>query len=252
MAERFETHMSDADALMWNIEKDPQLRSTIVAVMVLDRVPDWSVLRDRIERATWDIPRMRQRVVTPMLRLGPPHWSADPNFDLAYHVRRVRAPAPGDISAVLEVARVAATAPFDRARPLWEYTAIDGLTDGRSAMIVKVHHSMTDGVGGLELLMGLFDLERTPDERAADLVESMGARELEVLTSMGLVGRSIDHRRRRALGIARRGVGDVARGARHLVADPVGTTADVVRTGTSIAEYLAPRSKPRPSRSGDR
>jgi diacylglycerol O-acyltransferase / wax synthase len=244
MAERFETHMSDADALMWNIEKDPQLRSTIVAVMLLDQVPDWPVLRDRIEQATHEIPRMRQRVVTPMLRLGPPHWSADPNFDLAYHVRRVRAPAPGDMDAVLEVARVAATAPFDRARPLWEYTSVEGLTDGRSAMIVKVHHSMTDGVGGLALLMGLFDLERTPVDRASDLLESDETGELEVLTSVGLVGRSIDHRRRRALGIARRGATDAARGARRLLTDPLGTTADVVRTGTSIAEYLAPATTP--------
>ena len=50
MADRFETHMSDADALMWNIEKDPQLRSTIVAVIVLDRVPDWTALPGRGSR----------------------------------------------------------------------------------------------------------------------------------------------------------------------------------------------------------
>ena len=131
MADRFETHMSDADALMWNIEKDPQLRSTIVAVIVLDRVPDWTALQDRIEQATWAIPRMRQRVVTPFLRLGPPHWSAAPDFDLRYHVRRVRVADPGDFAAVLDLARTAAMTPFDRARPLWEYTAVDGLVDGR-------------------------------------------------------------------------------------------------------------------------
>ena len=38
--------------------------------------------------------RMRQRVATPLLRIGPPHWSADPHFDLMYHLRRVRVCEP--------------------------------------------------------------------------------------------------------------------------------------------------------------
>jgi len=245
MADRFETHMSDADALMWNIERDPQLRSTIVAVMVLDRIPDWTALLDRIEQATWAIPRMRQRVVTPMLRIGPPCWSAAPDFDLRYHVRRVRVPSPADFDTVLDLARTAAMTPFDRARPLWEYTAVDGLADGTSAMVLKVHHSMTDGVGGLELLMGLFDLEREPAPGTDEAVSRTRPGDLDALTPIGLVGPSIDHRRRRAMGIAHRGVGEGIRGAQRLAVDPVGTTAEAARAGRSVAEYLAPATKPR-------
>ncbi len=245
MADRFETHMSDADALMWNIERDPQLRSTIVAVMVLDRIPDWTALLDRIEQATWAIPRMRQRVVTPMLRIGPPCWSAAPDFDLRYHVRRVRVPSPADFDTVLDLARTAAMTPFDRARPLWEYTAVDGLADGTSAMVLKVHHSMTDGVGGLELLMGLFDLEREPTPGTDEVVSRTRPEDLDALTPIGLVRPSIDHRRRRAMGIAHRGVGEGIRGAQRLAVDPVGTTAEAARAGRSVAEYLAPATKPR-------
>ena len=245
MADRFETHMSDADALMWNIERDPQLRSTIVAVMVLDRIPDWTALLDRIEQATWAIPRMRQRVVTPMLRIGPPCWSAAPDFDLRYHVRRVRVPSPADFDTVLDLARTAAMTPFDRARPLWEYTAVDGLADGTSAMVLKVHHSMTDGVGGLELLMGLFDLEREPAPGTDEVISRTRPGDLDALTPIGLVGPSIDHRRRRAMGIAHRGVGEGIRGAQRLAVDPVGTTAEAARAGRSVAEYLAPATKPR-------
>ena len=76
-AERFDAHMSDSDALMWNIEKDPLLRSTIVTVLFFDQTPDWETLVARIERGSWLIPRMRQRVATPMMRMGPPHWSGD-------------------------------------------------------------------------------------------------------------------------------------------------------------------------------
>jgi WS/DGAT/MGAT family acyltransferase len=242
MAERFEAHMSDADALMWNIEKDPLLRSTIVALLVLDREPDWPVLRERIERATWLIPRMRQRVVTPVFRLGPPHWSADPNFDLSYHVRRLRVPAPGDFDGVLELARTAAMAGFDRARPLWEYTVVEGLADGRSAMIIKVHHSMTDGIGGLAILMKLLDLERSPAAGAAS--EELPPEQLEVLTPLSLVGRSLDHRRRRAMGIAQRAVAGSLEATKHAVTDPLGTARRTARVTRSVAEYLAPATTP--------
>ena len=69
-SERFDAHMSDSDALMWNIEKDPLLRSTIVTVLFFDQTPDWETLVGRIERGSWLIPRMRQRVATPMMRMG--------------------------------------------------------------------------------------------------------------------------------------------------------------------------------------
>ena len=170
--ERFETHMSDSDALMWNIEKDPLLRSTIVTVLLLDRPPDWDRLVDKIERGTWLIPRLRQRIATPLLRMGPPQWSGDANFDLRYHLRRVKVCEP-TLDAVLDLARTSAMAGFDRARPLWEYTVVEGLEGGRSAMILKVHHSMTDGVGGMKLLLMLFDFVREPEAAAAlDRVDS--------------------------------------------------------------------------------
>src|SRR6476659_2782243 len=61
MAEaRFTHHMSDEDALMWNIEKDPILRSTILAVAIFDRPPDWNTLRDRLARTTRLVPRFRR------------------------------------------------------------------------------------------------------------------------------------------------------------------------------------------------
>ena len=158
--------MSDSDALMWNIEKDPLLRSTIVTVLLLDQAPDWDRLVDKIERGTWMIPRLRQRIATPLLRMGPPQWSGDANFDLRYHLRRVKVCEP-TFEAVLDLARTSAMAGFDRARPLWEYTVVEGLEGGKAAMILKVHHSMTDGVGGMKLLLMLFDFEREPEPCAA-------------------------------------------------------------------------------------
>ena len=115
---RFERRMSDSDALMWGIEKDPLLRSTITAVSLFDRPPDQERLRDRVERGTRLIPRLHQRVVSAPLVASPPRWVVDPNFDLDYHLRRMRAPAPGDRRALLDLAEPIGMQSFDRARPL--------------------------------------------------------------------------------------------------------------------------------------
>ena len=212
----FDLQMSDADALMWTVEKDPTLRSTVVTVLTLDRSPDWDELVERVERGSHLIPRLRQRVVTPMLRVGPPCWSADTQFDLSYHLRRVRAPEPGSFECVLDLARNAAMAGFDRARPLWEYTVVDGLEGGGAALVLKVHHSITDGVGGMKMLMMLFDLERDPGPPGpCDEFQDLPA-----FTPFDLVGRSLDYQRRRALDIARHGAGNAIGAARSAARNP--------------------------------
>src|SRR4051812_26662045 len=93
--ERFAPHMTDEDALLWNIEKAPILRSTIVAVAIFDEVPEWERLRRRIDRATLFIPRFRQRVMSPPFRMAPPRWTVEPTFDLDFHLRRTRLPGSG-------------------------------------------------------------------------------------------------------------------------------------------------------------
>ncbi len=238
-AERFEAHMSDSDALMWNIEKDPLLRSTIVTVLFFDRAPDWNTLVARIERGSWLIPRMRQRVATPLLRMGPPHWSGDDHFDLAYHLRRVRVCEPTD-AAVFDIARNATMAGFDRARPLWEYTLVEGLEGGRCAFVMKVHHSMTDGVGGMKLLLMLFDFEREPaDQGPLDEVEA-----IPTFGPTDLVIKSLSHRRRRIFGMARRSVIDVWQASNAMARHPRETTAQALEVGSSVARYLAPATTP--------
>jgi diacylglycerol O-acyltransferase / wax synthase len=84
-------------------------------------------------------------------------------------MRRVTATAPGTFDTVLEIARVAAMEDFDRARPLWEATLIDGLENDGAAMVLKFHHALTDGVGGIQIGMILFDMVRgTREARTGD------------------------------------------------------------------------------------
>ena len=158
----FEPRMSDADALMWSIEKDPLLRSTITFVTFLDRAPDRERFTRVMDRASRVVPRLRQRVLGHPYSIAPPRWEVDPNFDLGYHLRWMRTIDEGTAREVFEIAEPIAMQGFDRARPLWEFTVVEGLADGKAAVIGKVHHAITDGVGGVKLQMEMLDLERHP------------------------------------------------------------------------------------------
>jgi WS/DGAT/MGAT family acyltransferase len=146
--------LSSADSLLWRIESDPVLRSTIVVVGVLDRVPDWDAVATTFDRAQALVPRLRQRVATgPLGRLRWQEVAVDP----AFHLRLIRLPEPGGLRTLLDVAEPLATEAFDPARPLWEVIVADGLDGDRSGLILKLHHAITDGVGGVALASMLFD-----------------------------------------------------------------------------------------------
>ena len=155
--------MRHSDAFTWAMEADPQLRSTVVTVIVLDRSPDWNEVRSRFGVIAGAVPMLRQRVV-PSPPPAPPRWEQAPDFDLDFHMRRVTAPEPGTMATVLEMARIAAMEDFDRARPLWEATLVDGLENDKAALVLKFHHALTDGVGGVQIGMILFDLSEVPDK----------------------------------------------------------------------------------------
>jgi diacylglycerol O-acyltransferase len=159
--------MSDAEAIMWTVEKDPALRVDFTNVTILEHAPDARRLRAKVEQGVEEVPRLSHRVVTPPLRLAPPEWRPDHDLDLDYHVRTVGVPAPGGLRQLLDLAGTVAAAPLDRSRPLWEFTVVEGLEGGRAALLQKVHHTITDGVGGVRLSMSLLDLEPDPPEPPA-------------------------------------------------------------------------------------
>ena len=87
-------YMGASDAFTWYMERDPALRSTVAAIVWLDRAPDWELLLGRVDRLSRVMPSMRQRVVEPPFRLATPRWTYDPDFDLSWHLRRIAVPAP--------------------------------------------------------------------------------------------------------------------------------------------------------------
>lgn len=153
--------MTSLDHLLYKGDEHTAARSTMMAILLLESAPDLARLRRSLERASRVHHRLRERVVAPLIPLGPPRWLGDPDFDLDYHLRRVAAPAPATMTELLAMASPIAMAPLDRRRPLWEATLVEGLEGGRAALLVKAHHALTDGIGGIEMLAAM--LELTPD-----------------------------------------------------------------------------------------
>jgi diacylglycerol O-acyltransferase / wax synthase len=149
--------MSDAEGLMWRAEVDPFLSSTFASVSVLDRKPDMARLMRRLERAAHVNPRLHQRVQSAPANVRAPSWVDDPHFDLAFHVRHVALPKPGTMRQLLDFASLVAVDPFDRTRPLWQFTVVDGLRGGRSALIQKLHHTISDGETAVRLSLEYLD-----------------------------------------------------------------------------------------------
>lgn len=160
----YDRTMSDAEGLMWRLEKDPYLSSTFANVTILDRKPDFDRLRRRMERTVVRIPRLRQRVQTSPGNVSPPVWVDDTDFDLDLHLRRVALPKPGTDRQLLDLATLITADPFDRTRPLWQFVIVEGLKGGRAALIEKLHHTITDGEGGVQLSLEFLDFERDAPE----------------------------------------------------------------------------------------
>ena len=157
--------MAPIDYLMYRGEMDQRSRSSMMSVEILDRVPAWDRLREDFDRASRTVLRLRQRVVAPMLPVAPAQWVVDPDFDLDYHLRRIRSPEPGTRRQLLDLAQSFYAGPLDMSRPLWEATLIEGVTaeGGEAALLWKLSHSVTDGVGGVELDRQIRSYERDPD-----------------------------------------------------------------------------------------
>ncbi|GBE65103.1 diacylglycerol O-acyltransferase [Mycobacterium sp. MFM001] len=156
------TALGAVDYLLHRGEANPRTRSGIMALEILDTTPDWERFRTRFEHASRRVLRLRQKVVVPTLPTAAPRWVVDPDFNLDFHVRRLRVAEPGTLRQVFDLAEVMLQSPLDIARPLWTATLIDGLADGRAATLLHLSHAVTDGVGSVEMFSHIYDLERDP------------------------------------------------------------------------------------------
>jgi WS/DGAT/MGAT family acyltransferase len=239
----FDERMSDSDALMWNMERDPILRSTITGVWLLDRAPDRARLHDRAERALHHIPRLRQRVAANPLSIAPPRWEVDPDFDLDFHLRTVRAPRGGGMRELLDFAQPIAMQGFDRDRPLWELYVVEEMAEGRAGLVLKLHHAISDGVGLVQMMGRLMETWRDPDPRRKPKplpplpepqYKGIGERFLDAL----------GHERRKQVGRALGVLGALRTGIPEALRHPVDTAGELAEAVASVGRLLQPVSEP--------
>jgi diacylglycerol O-acyltransferase len=231
-----ERFMRESDAFSWYLESDPVLRSIVVAALWFESTPDWDDLHRRMERASRLVPVLRQRLVEVPARLAAPLWAGDPEFDLSWHLRRIYAPPPRTDEVVLDLARKEASTAFDRTRPLWQFTLIEGLEDGRAALVMKMHHSLTDGVGAMELAFALFDREAHP----APLGQMPGAPAGEETRPVSIIGEHLAYRVRQSARLSAEAARGVVPSARAVMHRPLTSTRSLLSLAASIGRTVEP------------
>lgn len=233
--------MSDLEALMWTLEKDPAFSSAFANLTILDRPPDIGRLMRRLDAATQEVPRLRQRVVPAFGRLAPPAWRADPDFDIAYHIRRV-ALTGGTRRELFDFVAKSCLDPFDRSRPLWEFIVVEGLEGNKAALLQRIHHTITDGEGGIRMSQQFIDLERDPPENTGDASGDDAVAATRALASSGpglleAFADTVTHRARRGVGILYR----TASSAADAVVHPnraVDYSRDLANTSRSLLKQV--------------
>ncbi len=160
--------LSPQDAAFLHLE-DAVSHMNIGAVAILEGpAPGYEALVRMIRAHLRSVPRYRQRVHFVPIALGRPVWVDDPHFNLGYHLRHTALPRPGGDRELRDLVGRVMSQQLDRDKPLWEMWIVEGLGEGRWAVITKVHHCMVDGVSGMELLSVILDTERDPELLPSD------------------------------------------------------------------------------------
>jgi diacylglycerol O-acyltransferase / wax synthase len=135
------------------------------AVLVFEGPPpSYEDFCDQVRGRLHLVPRYRQKLAVPPLETGRPLWVDDANFNLEYHIRHTALPAPGSEEQLRALAARIHSQQLDRSKPLWETWLVQGLQDNRFAIISKTHHSLVDGIAGVDLITVLFDPTPVPQE----------------------------------------------------------------------------------------
>src|SRR5690625_754847 len=139
-------------------DSDRHISLAIGGLVVLDGPPpDHAALVSTLGARITGCRRFGQKLHVHPFDLAPPQWVDDPDFDMAHHVRRVALPRPGGDTELFRFVADQMARRLDRDRPLWHIWVIEGLTDDRWAMLVKVHHCVGDGIATSRLFTGLCD-----------------------------------------------------------------------------------------------
>ena len=145
--------LSPADRASLQAERGP-VNMAVAGVLVFEPGLTYERVAARVAERLHLVPRYRQKLEEAPLGLAAPVWVDDRGFDLHWHLRRATVGGTAELPAYLarEMSRR-----LDRSRPLWELHVVEGLDDGRTAVIPKMHHALVDGLAAVGIGMVLLD-----------------------------------------------------------------------------------------------
>jgi diacylglycerol O-acyltransferase len=163
--------LSGLDASFLYLET-PAMHMHVGLVAVLDpaQMPDgydYERVHRFIDQGVRTQPQLLRRLVEVPMQIDHPVWLDEPHFDTLHHVRRIACPAPGNEAQLAALVGRIMSTPLDRGRPLWEAWVVEGLEGGRFALVAKVHHAITDGIAGTQILSALFSASPHAEPKTA-------------------------------------------------------------------------------------
>ncbi len=162
MAQRHLDRLTPVDASFLH-QESPNSHMHIGGLTILEGPPpSMEEFLEQIRRRLHLVPRYRHKLAHTALDSGRPVWIDDPSFNLEYHVRHTALPAPGTREQLQDLTARIFSQQLDRSKPLWEMWLIEGLEEDQFALITKTHHSLIDGIAGVDLATVLFDLSPEP------------------------------------------------------------------------------------------
>jgi diacylglycerol O-acyltransferase / wax synthase len=188
--------------------------------------PSHDEFRNHLASRLHLVPRFRQKLRFVPFGQGRPLWVDDPHLNLDYHVRRTALPAPGSEEQLRNLAARVFSQQLDRSKPLWEMWLVEGLHDGRFAVIGKSHHALVDGISGVDITTVLFDLDPEPAGLPSAAPKWLARPEP---TDLGLLRDALRERLTSPREIAR-GVRAVLRGPRQVL-NGIGATTKLIGAG---------------------
>jgi diacylglycerol O-acyltransferase / wax synthase len=150
--------LSPQDASFLHLEDDVSHMHIASVAIFEGPQPPFEEIVSMVDCKLGLVPRYRQVVKFVPLDLGRPVWVDDPHFNIEYHIRHTALPTPGGESELRKLVGRVMGQQLDRSKSLWEIWVVEGLEDGRWAMLSKTHHAMVDGVAGTDLLAVIMDL----------------------------------------------------------------------------------------------
>jgi diacylglycerol O-acyltransferase / wax synthase len=154
--------LSGLDASFLHMERAGAHMHVASTIVFEGSPPSHGEFRDHIASRLHLVPRFRQKLRFVPFDQGRPVWVDDPHLNLDYHVRQTALPAPGSDEQLRNLAARIFSQQLDRSKPLWEMWLVEGLQEGRFAIVGKSHHALVDGVSGVDITTVLFDLDAEP------------------------------------------------------------------------------------------